>query len=132
LSEYKLTGRGERVEEALITLSHYVSLIVEGVAIVIVAIGSAEAVVNVLRVMLTRASGGEKREVWLRYARWLVAALTFQLAGDIVRTTVAPTWDDIGMVAAIAVIRTFLTYFLDRDVEKTRDIERDARSGVAA
>jgi uncharacterized membrane protein len=131
-AEYKRTSRGERVEEALITFSQYIALFVEAVAIVIVAFRSAEAVVNVLRVMLVRASAGEKRDVWLRYARWLVAGLTFQLAGDIVRTTIAPTWNDIGMVGAIAVIRTFLTYFLDRDMEKTRAIERDGRSGVAA
>jgi uncharacterized membrane protein len=58
------------------------------------------------------------------YARWLVAGLTFQLAADIVHTSIAPTWDDVGKVGAIAAIRTFLTYFLDRDMEKVR--EQDA------
>jgi uncharacterized membrane protein len=36
---------------------------------------------------------------------------------------VVPDWDDVGRVAAIAVIRTFLTHFLDRDIEAVR--ERD-------
>jgi uncharacterized membrane protein len=40
------------------------------------------------------------REVWLRYARWLVAGLTFQLAADILETAIAPTWQDIGQLAA--------------------------------
>jgi len=53
--------------------------------------------------------------------RWLAAALTFQLAGDIVHTAVTPTWDDIGRLAAIAVIRTFLTYFLERDIRNLRE-----------
>ena len=43
---------------------------------------------------------------------------------------VVPGWDDIGRVAAIAVIRTFLTFFLDRDMEKLR--ERNARGGAHA
>jgi len=45
------------------------------------------------------------------------------LAGDIVHTAVAPTWDDIGRLAAIAVIRTFLTFFLDRDIKEARESE---------
>ena len=51
------------------------------------------------------------RDVWLDYARGLIAGLTFQLAADLVHTTAAPTWDDIGRVAAIAITRTFLSYF---------------------
>jgi uncharacterized membrane protein len=62
----------------------------------------------------------EIRSVWLDYARWLIAGLTFQLAADLVHTTVAPTWDDIGRLAAIAVTRTFLNYFLERDMEDIR------------
>ena len=47
----------------------------------------------------------------------VVAGLTFQLAADIVSTTIAPSWLQIAQVAAIAVIRTFLSYCLDRDLE---------------
>ena len=57
-------------------------------------------------------------------ARWLVAGLTFQLAADIVQTTVAPSWDEIGRLAAIAAIRTFLTFFLDRDIDTMREFQR--------
>ncbi|MGH9896569.1 MAG: DUF1622 domain-containing protein [bacterium] len=60
-----------------------------------------------------------------------MAGLTFQLAADIVETTVAPTWDEIGRVAAIAVIRTFLTYFLDRDVERIREAQHPRLEGSA-
>ena len=56
------------------------------------------------------------RAVWLDYARWLVAALTFQLAADIVATSFAPTWDDVGRLAVVAAIRTFLSYFLEREM----------------
>ena len=56
---------------------------------------------------------------------WLVAGLTFQLASDIVRSAIAPTWNDIGQLGAIAVIRTFLTYFLDRDLAEQRRLQRE-------
>jgi uncharacterized membrane protein len=67
-------------------------------------------------VFVPSATGRELRDGYLRYARWLIAGLTFQLAADIIDTASAPTWDDIGRLAAIAVIRTFLNYFLERDL----------------
>jgi len=110
------------VEEAFEQITHYIALAIEAAAVATIAYGSALALVDIVRMLLARAAGNDdKRAVWLRYAGWLVAGLTFQLAADILRTTIAPTWDDIGRVAAIAVIRTFLTYFLDRDVELMRE-----------
>lgn len=50
-------------------------------------------------------------------ARWLVIGLEFMLAADIVRTAISPSWNDIGQLAAIAVIRTFLNFFLERDLD---------------
>jgi uncharacterized membrane protein len=109
------------MEEWLSEVSLYVALSIEAAAILIVAIGSVEALVNGFRVMLTHAESAEKRAAWLRYARWLVAGLTFQLAADIVHTAVAPTWDEVGRLGAIALIRTFLTYFLDRDIAEMQE-----------
>ncbi len=48
--------------------------------------------------------------------RFLIVALEFQLAGDIVGTAVSPSWEDIAQLAAIALIRTFLNYFLNREI----------------
>ena len=45
--------------------------------------------------------------------------LEFELAADIIGSVVSPTWRDIGELAAIAVIRTFLNYFLERDLENS-------------
>jgi uncharacterized membrane protein len=107
-------------------LTHYVAMVIEAMALLIIAIGTLEAFVAGIRTMLSpRATGDEERSIWLRYSRWLVAGLTFQLAADIVHTAIAPTWDDIGRLGAIAVIRTFLSYFLERDVEEIRMRQRE-------
>jgi uncharacterized membrane protein len=53
----------------------------------------------------------------------LVIALAFQLAADIVGTTIAPGWDELGRLAAIAAIGTFLAYFLDHDLARARERE---------
>jgi uncharacterized membrane protein len=114
--------------EALHHFVEYVALGVNVIAILAIAIGSLEAAVGLVRVGLKKSTAQQKAEVWMRFASWLVVALTFQLAADIVETTLAPTWDDIGQLAAIAVIRTFLNYFLNRDMEeiRRRAIEEDA------
>ena len=62
-------------------------------------------------------------------AMWLVAGLTFQLAADILETAIAPDWDDVGRLAVIAVIRTLLNYFLERDLTEVRRLQRE---GIAA
>ncbi len=59
-------------------------------------------------------------DVRLTLARFLAIALEFQLGADILSTAVAPTWDAIGKLAAVAIIRTALNYFLSRDMEEPR------------
>ncbi len=95
--------------------------IIDAIALLMVVVGTIETTIGGFRLMFSSPTGHEKRAVWLRYARWLVAALTFQLAADIIETSIAPTWDDVGRLAVIAVIRTLLNYFLERDLEDIRD-----------
>lgn len=116
------------MEDLLIVATRYAGLAIDAMALVLIAIGTVEAFVGGLRAWLDpTATNHERREVWLRYAHWLVAALTFQLAADIIETAVAPTWDDIGKLAAIAIIRTLLNYFLGRDVTEVRERDRAPR-----
>ncbi len=113
--------------EWLVAATRVVALAIDAMALTIIAVGTLEAFFSTLRLVLRRsATNAEKRRVWLSLARWLVAGLTFQLAADIVATSIAPTWDEIGRLAAIAAIRTFLNFFLDRDVEEIR--ERQGRT----
>ena len=57
----------------------------------------------------------------LTLARYLALALEFQLGADILSTAVAPSWDQIGKLGAIAVIRTALNYFLTREMQQERE-----------
>jgi uncharacterized membrane protein len=63
------------------------------------------------------ATHGARRDIWRRFATWLLLGLEFELAADIIGSVVSPSWMDIGELAAIAVIRTFLNFFLERDIE---------------
>jgi uncharacterized membrane protein len=118
------------MEALLHQIAHVVALGIEAIAIALIAFGALEALIGILRVMLnSRATNQDRRAVWLDFARWLVAGLTFQLAADVVNTSFDPTWDELGRLAAIAAIRTFLSFFLDREMDDTRSLQR-ARAGA--
>jgi uncharacterized membrane protein len=65
------------------------------------------------------------QRIRLNLSRFLAMGLEFQLAADLLGTTVAPSWDQLGRLGAIAVIRTFLNYFLAREIG---DEERNERT----
>ncbi|ANY20931.1 hypothetical protein A6F68_02433 [Tsuneonella dongtanensis] len=100
------------------------SLVVEGVAALIVAYAVAEAIVRLL-MSFRRHSGDQpshvahdaKEDIRLRLGRWLALSLELLLGADILRTAVAPSWSEIGQLAAIAAIRTALNFFLQREIE---------------
>ena len=68
-------------------------------------------------------------DVRLTLARFLAIALEFQLGADILSTAVAPTWDAIGKLAAVAIIRTALNYFLSRDMQDHRTSQAESPDG---
>ena len=113
------------MKEWLIIVTENAIVLIDIIALIIVLVGTLEAFFGGLRVMLFSQEGHERRDVWLRYARWLVAGLTFQLAADIIETSITTDWQSLGRIGVIAVIRTFLNYFLDRDLEEVRHRQRE-------
>jgi len=105
------------MEGVLKTLAGYTALAVEVVAVLVVAYGACEASVSCAgHILHGRRIAGWRKELFVRFGVWLLVGLQFALAADIVRSVVAPTWTDIGQLAAIAAIRTFLNFFLERDI----------------
>ncbi len=77
----------------------------------------------------------EGRLIWIRFATWILLGLEFALAADLVRTAVAPNWDDIAKLAVIATIRTMLNYFLAKDIaefDRVRSSQGNPPSGQVA
>ena len=92
---------------------------IEIAAAAIVGLAAAEAVWKALPLFLRRGLRQDiKLEVRLSLGRWLALGLEFALAADILRTAVAPTWRDIGQLAAIAVLRTGLNYSLELEIAR--------------
>jgi uncharacterized membrane protein len=107
------------MEEIFDVLASNVALAVEAVAVAIIAFGAIEALVRTLAPLVGRsAAAGWRKRVWVGFGSWLLLGLQFALAADIVRSAISPDWADIGQLAAIAAIRTFLNYFLERDLQE--------------
>jgi uncharacterized membrane protein len=106
------------MEQVFKQVAGYIALGVEAGAALIIAYGAMQALYGSFRAVVEKRSVGQRREVWLNFGVWLLLGLEFELAADIVRSAISPTWIDIGQLAAIGVIRTFLNFFLEKDLAK--------------
>ena len=117
------------MERAVDLIIAKAALSLEFVVVVIVLIGGIHALFQLLSVTFQRRlNSASARVIWKDFATAILLALEFALGADIVRTAVAPTWDDIGQLAAIAAIRTGLGYFLGRDLDEFRELPRQPES----
>ena len=113
----------DAAETTLRLIAAYTALIVEAIAVLVIAFGSLETILYLAgqTVGFMQRTQYWRRDLFVRFGRWLIMGLQFALAADIVRSVITPTWNDIGQLAAIALIRTFLNYFLEKDLEEMSD-----------
>lgn len=107
--------------EAFVTnLTTWFATAVDTFTGIIIGLAVFEAAVKILAFFLVRRKklNEAKEEVRLMLGMWLALSLEFALAADILRTTIAPTWDEIGKLAAIVGLRTTLNYFLAKEIEQ--------------
>ena len=101
-------------------------LIIESVAIFIIAFSIFKTIPKFIRSYRRKNSERFYHEIRLDLGLSLALALEFLLAADIVATAVTPTWESIGLLAAIAGIRTFLNYYLHKEVKEIKAEDLDA------
>ncbi|PRC46569.1 hypothetical protein C6A85_89430 [Mycobacterium sp. ITM-2017-0098] len=97
--------------------------LIEACGAVVIMIGAIVAITKFV-IALGRRDINQFSAVRLSLARFLVLGLEFQLAADVLRTAISPSFEEIGKLAAIATIRTVLNYFLNREIaQEQREIE---------
>lgn len=107
------------MKEWLVSISEQSIIVIDGMALLVILVGTAHTLVR--SVMVLFSANAPWNEIWIAYARWLVAGLTFQLAADVIESSIATDWESLVRLATVAVIRTFLNYFLDRDLVEARE-----------
>jgi len=119
-------------EDVLLQVVDLLVRVVESAGAFIIFLGAIVAFVRFVLVGLKRRDDLGFVGVRLSLGRFLALGLEFQLASDVLRTAIAPTFEQIGQLAAIATIRTALNFFLSREIEREGaavERVRQARSG---
>lgn len=108
-----------RTEATVVAAVQWLKLGVELVGATIIALGIVVAGLLLAKTLLARRTANFTA-IRLTLARYLALALEFQLGADILSTAIAPSWEQIGKLGAIAVIRTALNFFLSKEMEEER------------
>jgi uncharacterized membrane protein len=116
------------VESTIINAVQWLRLIVETTGATIIGLGVLTAAYQFVRALFPPQMEGYN-QIRLTLARYLALALEFQLGADILSTAIAPSWDQIGKLGAIAVIRTGLNYFLTREMRDERSKANEGQKG---
>ncbi|MGY1708982.1 DUF1622 domain-containing protein [Geodermatophilus sp. SYSU D00758] len=120
------------MEELLAEVVGRLVVVVEACGAAVITVGAVWAFARFVWVGLTRRTAAAFVPVRLTLGRSLALGLEFQLASDILTTAVAPTFEEIAKLAAIATIRTALNYFLGREIEEERRQVAEQEGGEPA
>ena len=119
-----------QAEQGVIEAVLWLKLGVETVGAIIIALGVLTAGGQFLAALFLRRTA-DFTAIRLTLARYLALALEFQLGADILSTAIAPSWEQIGKLGAIAVIRTALNFFLSMEMRNERAQTHHERRTVA-
>lgn len=106
----------ESLDDGLAAIVGILKFGFEAVSVLCIAFG----LIAILRQVLTqhhRLYSPPFFDLRLILGSWLALGLEFQLGADILGTTIAPSFDALGRLGSIAIIRTFLNYFLIKELE---------------
>ncbi len=103
------------MEELAKAITIYISHAVEILAAVIIGIALIKTLFNYIKVIHQHIE--KKEALRVQFGSSVAVALELLLGADVLATAVAPSWDDIGKLAAIAILRTALNYFLEKELD---------------
>jgi uncharacterized membrane protein len=121
----------EYLEHTLSLLAGILKLILESISTLCVLVGLLKTGQLVWRQnqrwfstvrRTSRNPSSSLADIRLDFGRWLSLALEFQLGADIVNTTVAPSFEALGKLGVTALIRTFLNFFLSKELAEERTV----------
>ncbi len=114
------TGILQFVESHLTVAVQWIRLCVEGLGVAVISLGVVIGSWQFARAFIRHATE-DYSDIRLILARYLAVGLELQLGADILSTAISPSWDEIGKLGAIAIIRTGLNYFLSREMESRKN-----------
>jgi uncharacterized membrane protein len=108
--------------DTLVNILEYISISIGIVGIFIVLWGVIVGLVEFIRAQIAHL--GRKRKllplekIRIDLGRYLLLGLEFLIAADIIRTIVKPSLEEVAVLVAIVAIRTVISYFLNKEIER--------------
>jgi uncharacterized membrane protein len=119
------------IEQLVVAAVQWLRLGVETIGAAIICFGVILAVYRLIRHFTDKAAR-DFNYIRLTLGKYLALALEFQVGADILSTAIAPSWEQIGKLAAIAAIRTLLNYFLTKELQNERQREEQTEGSAEA
>jgi uncharacterized membrane protein len=119
------TGTYQTVESVVVVAAQWIKLGVEAVGALVITFGVILSVYQLIKHFKDEQPENFNR-VRLTLGKYLTLALEFQVGADILSTAIAPSWEQIGKLAAVAAIRTLLNYFLTKELVEEQKREQNS------
>ncbi len=123
----------ESIMEFTAPLEHFLEVFINVLKLLLETIASICVLIGLIRTLRMAVATQWRRnfqlpylKLRLRFGAWLGLALEFQLGADILNTTVAPSLEALAKLGAITLIRTFLNYFLSKELKEFYELEEKA------
>ncbi len=114
----------EIAKQITLTISHAVEI----TAAAIIGIAIFKVLFRYISVLPLSKRMLSKEKIRVEFGSSVAVALELMLGADVLATAVAPSWNDIGQLAAIAIIRTALNYFLAKELQEIRVVSSETIS----
>ena len=103
-------------KEITLNISHAVEI----TAAVLIGVAILKVLLRYGSFLYTGQGSFPYEKLRVEFGSSVAVALELMLGADVLGTAVAPSWSDIGQLAAIAIIRTALNYFLGKELREIR------------
>lgn len=118
------------LEESLAGIVYFLEFLLESVSILCVLIGFVKTLQLAWVLRRQPQTDFPFIQVRLKFGIWLALALEFQLGADILTTTVTPSSEALAQLVVIAIIRTFLNYFLNKEIQEQIELQEKKPSNL--
>lgn len=108
-------------EDILLQTAFLLKIGIECIALLILAWGILRSIQKLPSILKHKNRQEALLSLRLNLGMSLALSLEFLLAADIAATAISPSWDDLGKLAAISGIRTFLNFFLQKEVHELEE-----------
>ena len=111
----------------MIKIFHIISVVIGSIGVVLIIWGVIITIFRLFKLEIKRIRQvsiyRERESLRHQFGSYLLLALEFMIAADIVATVVHPTLNDIAILGGIVAIRTVISYFLEKEIEEFKPVE---------